>query len=337
MSRYMSRTRYPGRVSFVRVPRTGPCIDLRWPRIPIGQVQSTHLSCRFLCARWCHLRTSSNHVSHSLRSFLLRSVKSFVHQLRYIVVPSFAQTAGDCALLPHIPHWPLPARSFQPSGIPHACPPPLAVSASTSPSARAAPQPSLRPFCASGTNAPTHRRSQAPAMKLPHTRTAYPSLLLAAVSLVSAQLLTNGNSQLPSCATGCQNLINAAEACGGTTTANQQIWSCFCQSAYLKTLYTSATGVCDSVCTNPTDNQQVMTWYTSNCGTDDGASEHVDVTTVIITTTSASAGATLAVSSSAAALPTTTASGGTDDPADSTSDDKGWWGAHYVRILLKYL
>ncbi|KAK5114021.1 hypothetical protein LTR85_010327 [Meristemomyces frigidus] len=169
-------------------------------------------------------------------------------------------------------------------------------------------------------------------MKLQHTSTAILSLFL--TSYTSAQLLTNGNSQLPSCATGCQNLINAAQACGGTTTANQQIWSCFCQSAYLKTLYTSATGTCDSACTNPADNQQVMTWYTSNCGTDDGASEHIDVTTVIITTTSASAAATVAASGSAASLPTTTASGGTVDPDSNTSDGKSWWNAHYKWVIM---
>ncbi|KAK4539603.1 hypothetical protein LTR36_010539 [Oleoguttula mirabilis] len=156
------------------------------------------------------------------------------------------------------------------------------------------------------------------------------SLLFAASA--AAQLLTNGNSQLPSCATGCQNLVNAAQACGGTSTATQQIWSCFCQSAYLTTLYTSANGVCESACTSPTDEQQVMTWYTSNCGTDNGASEHVEVTTVIVTTSSA--GATVAPSSSAASLPTTTATGGTVDPDSDTSDGKGWWGAHYKWVIM---
>ncbi|KAK3109667.1 hypothetical protein LTR53_016827 [Teratosphaeriaceae sp. CCFEE 6253] len=139
-----------------------------------------------------------------------------------------------------------------------------------------------------------------------------PLLLLLAATTATAQLLTNGNSQLPSCATGCALLQQAAQACGGTTTASQTIWSCFCQSGYLVSLYSSPSGICDASCTAASDNQRVMTWFTTNCGTDHGASEHADAgsgggtTVVVITSTSTPASA-----ATGAALPSTTASGGT--------------------------
>lgn len=174
-------------------------------------------------------------------------------------------------------------------------------------------------------------------MKLPRTHTfaSTSALLSCLASLTSAQLLTNGNSQLPSCASSCTLLNQAAQACGGTTTADQAIWVCFCHSAYLTSLYSSPNGICDQSCTDPSDNQQVMTWYTSNCGTDYGASEHADsgATTVVITSTSTSAAPTVAAGTSAAALPTTTASGGTVEPDSRGSGDGSWWSTHYVRLL----
>ncbi|KAK5675350.1 hypothetical protein LTS10_012117 [Elasticomyces elasticus] len=158
--------------------------------------------------------------------------------------------------------------------------------------------------------------------------------LLAALS--SAQLITNGNSQLPSCASTCTLLSQAAQACGGTTSSNQAIWSCFCQSAYLTTLYSSPSGICDATCTNPTDNQQVMTWFTSNCGTDYGASEHADSGTTVVVLTSTSTSAPVAApTGSTAAVPTTTASGGYVDPdAQPSSDGKSWWSAHYKWVIM---
>jgi len=166
------------------------------------------------------------------------------------------------------------------------------------------------------------------------------TLLAFTITTTTAQLLTNGNSQLPSCATTCPLLEQAAAACGGTTTADQAIWSCFCQSAYLTSLKTSDTGICDSVCTSASDGQQVVTWFNSNCGTDDGASEHADsgtttVVAVISTSTSYSststATATAAVAATSdAALPSTTASGSEVDPADQTSYTGNWWSSHWV-------
>ncbi|KAK0304376.1 hypothetical protein LTR01_007477 [Friedmanniomyces endolithicus] len=153
----------------------------------------------------------------------------------------------------------------------------------------------------------------------------------------TAQLLTNGNTQLPSCASACPLLAQAAQACGGTTAATQAIWSCFCQSGYLTSLYNSPAGICDAVCTSASDNQKVMTWFTSNCGRDDGAAEHAaagsdggGTTVVVVTSTSTSAIAT----GTGAVLPSTTASGGTVEPDVHTSSGRTWWDLHWKWVLM---
>ncbi|KAK1083718.1 hypothetical protein LTR33_003093 [Friedmanniomyces endolithicus] len=167
-------------------------------------------------------------------------------------------------------------------------------------------------------------------------------LLFAALitTTTTAQLLTNGNTQLPSCASNCPLLAQAEQACGGTTSATQAIWSCFCQSGYLTSLYNSPAGICDAVCTSPSDNQQVMTWFTTNCGKDDAASEHAaagsggggggGTTVVVVTSTSTSAIAT----GTGAVLPSTTASGGTVEPDVHTSSGRTWWDLHWKWVLM---
>ncbi|EMC90822.1 hypothetical protein BAUCODRAFT_80748 [Baudoinia panamericana UAMH 10762] len=154
----------------------------------------------------------------------------------------------------------------------------------------------------------------------------------------SAQLLTNGNSQLPSCAATCTLLNQAAQACSGTATADQGTWSCFCQSAYLKTLYTTPNGVCDQFCTNPSDNQQVMTWYTSNCGSDNGAIEHAGsatgATTVVVTSTSMTSTTTAAAATSDGVQPTTTASGGSASVSNLNTSNADWWSIHYRWVIM---
>lgn len=149
-------------------------------------------------------------------------------------------------------------------------------------------------------------------------------------SLASAQLLAQG---LPACAQSCQSLNQAATACGGLQSANQAIWSCFCQSGYLTTLYSSPTGICDAYCTDPSQNQQVMTWYQGNCGSDNGASEHADngsggQTTVVITSTTTSATPTApatATRGAAATASSTTQTGNRKQPEEGS-----WWDNHWV-------
>ncbi|KAF2765747.1 hypothetical protein EJ03DRAFT_330679 [Teratosphaeria nubilosa] len=152
-------------------------------------------------------------------------------------------------------------------------------------------------------------------------------VLLAPLALTSAQLLINGNSQLPSCASSCQPLIEAASACGGTSTASQSTWSCFCQSGYLESLYDSDTGICDSVCTSASDSQQVSAWYKTNCGSDNGASEHADSasSTTAGTATSASVNVASTIASD---------TGATANSSGSSGGDKSWWSTHYRWVIM---
>lgn len=176
----------------------------------------------------------------------------------------------------------------------------------------------------------------------------HPSLLLAPLLLAvstAAQVLTSGNSQLPACAQSCQLLNQASQACGGTQSVSQGIWSCFCQSGYLTSLYNSPAGICDGSCPDPAQNQQVMTWYQNECGSDNGASEHSGngnsgngngnggQTTVQTSTstqsTSAAAGTSTSSSSSG-----DSSSSSSSQSSSSSSSSGSWWDTHYKWIIM---
>lgn len=162
-------------------------------------------------------------------------------------------------------------------------------------------------------------------------------------SLVSAQqnVLVNGNSQLPSCAQSCALLQQANQACTATATP-QAAWACFCQSAYLTTLKTTAVGVCDAACTDATQNAQVSAWYNSNCGEDFGASEQAADTAATTTTGAVAAAGTTASgnsgnsnagSSSSSSSNSNGNSGSNSGTSSSSSKGQDWWSGHYVSIL----
>lgn len=91
-------------------------------------------------------------------------------------------------------------------------------------------------------------------------------LLLLQLALVSGQAVID-YSELPKCAYSCTLLAQAQGACvpPQAQTTNQQTYeSCFCQSAYLRTLYSSANGVCDAFC-GPDDLLKIQDWYTGRC------------------------------------------------------------------------
>jgi hypothetical protein len=158
-------------------------------------------------------------------------------------------------------------------------------------------------------------------------------LALLSASFASAQLLAQG---LPTCAQSCTLLNQAATACSGLQSANQGTWACFCQSGYLKSLYSSPSGICDAFCMDPSQNQQVMTWYQTNCGTDNGASEHADSgsggqTTLVITSTSTSAASTAPATATRGAA-ATASSGSNSQTANRKQPEGGsWWDNHWVR------
>lgn len=164
--------------------------------------------------------------------------------------------------------------------------------------------------------------------------------LFLSATTTSAQVLTSGNGQLPACAQKCSNLVRAAQACGGNAGTSTAIWACFCQSAYITPFENNAAGVCPDTCSSASDNQNVISWYKSNCGNDYGASEHANqgsggTTTVVSTSTSTSAAAGGQKTSSAATAGAASATGssGADvqgQGAASTQQDSGWWSSHYV-------
>ena len=98
-----------------------------------------------------------------------------------------------------------------------------------------------------------------------------------------AQLLTHGNGKLPACGQTCPVLTLAQQACNGASSTSIEAWVCFCKSTW-KATGGALTTICATSCTDPQDKTQVETWYTSNCGSDNGASEHgvvVHTTTLV--------------------------------------------------------
>ncbi|USW58126.1 hypothetical protein Slin15195_G114450 [Septoria linicola] len=174
--------------------------------------------------------------------------------------------------------------------------------------------------------------------------------LFASAAAAQQGVLTNGNSELPACGTSCPLLIQAANACSATDVASQGAWVCFCQSAYLTQLRTSATGICDSTCTNPTDLQQVSTWYNTNCGSDNGASAHAgdgsgttgSAATGDQTTTDANGGSTDSNSQNTGSSGSSSSSGSSGTIGGNTLNGVGvavdspqtWWENHYKWIIM---
>ena len=159
--------------------------------------------------------------------------------------------------------------------------------------------------------------------------------LFATAATVAAQgVLSDGNSQLPTCGQTCPLLVQAAQACSATDVASQGAWVCFCQSAYLVNLRSSATGICDSTCSGA-DLQQVSTWYTTNCGSDNGASEHPGSGTATTATAAGGAAATTAddgTTAAATSASSSTSYGQNDLNGIGIGADKPatWWQNHYV-------
>ncbi|KAL9079616.1 MAG: hypothetical protein Q9157_001501 [Trypethelium eluteriae] len=92
-------------------------------------------------------------------------------------------------------------------------------------------------------------------------------VILAILPVVSTQqLLQYGTNQLPSCAQGCTLLNQAQSACvppAAPVTNQAQYQSCFCQSAYLRTLYQSPNGVCDANC-GQSDLVKIQQWISTH-------------------------------------------------------------------------
>ncbi|KAF2237678.1 hypothetical protein EV356DRAFT_530001 [Viridothelium virens] len=149
-------------------------------------------------------------------------------------------------------------------------------------------------------------------------------VILAILPVVSTQqLLQYGTNQLPSCAQGCTLLNQAQSACvppAAPVTNQAQYQSCFCQSAYLRTLYQSPNGVCDANC-GQSDLVKIQQWYTGLCNSGAAA-------TIPPGTSSTSAPPASSTSAVATASATTTIA-----PPDQNTN-KSWISTHYQWVIF---
>ncbi|KAK7532003.1 uncharacterized protein J3D65DRAFT_679860 [Phyllosticta citribraziliensis] len=92
------------------------------------------------------------------------------------------------------------------------------------------------------------------------------AIALAAVQAQQVQLLNY--DALPGCAKGCTNLKTAQDGCippqAGVSTQQTYV-SCFCQSAFLVNLKTTAQGLCDAACPSTSDQNGIKDWYNKFC------------------------------------------------------------------------
>ncbi|KAK8222756.1 hypothetical protein HDK77DRAFT_496650 [Phyllosticta capitalensis] len=90
--------------------------------------------------------------------------------------------------------------------------------------------------------------------------------LLTLCAAQQVQLINYG--ALPSCAKGCTTLKTAQDGCippQAQVSTQQTYVSCFCQSAFLVNLKTTAQGLCDAACPSTSDQNSIKDWYNKYC------------------------------------------------------------------------
>lgn len=136
-----------------------------------------------------------------------------------------------------------------------------------------------------------------------------------------AQQITILPTSLPACAAQCTALLQAQTGCVPpaapvTDTATYQ--SCFCQSGYLSSLYSSAASNLCATCSSG-DMSAIQAWYKSFCPQQAAAANGQSIAVVTVTTsvpgTAATVGAPTATSTNGAA----STSGGTSGSTSGTT------------------
>ena len=103
---------------------------------------------------------------------------------------------------------------------------------------------------------------------LTNTVTLLALTLSVAVPSGSAQFLSNTEfGSLPSCADQCTALSSPQDSC------QSGVWSCFCPAVWTQ-ISSAPTQICAETCSDRADVEETYQWYTSNCGTDNGATAH---------------------------------------------------------------
>ncbi|KAI9808333.1 MAG: hypothetical protein M1825_004790 [Sarcosagium campestre] len=142
----------------------------------------------------------------------------------------------------------------------------------------------------------------------------------------SGQILTFGNGGLPQCAQQCQNMFAAQGACvpPAVPVTNQGTYkSCFCQSAFLQSLYNTPAGLCDAACP-PAGLSQIQSWFIGQCPNKGVAGQPITSTTTSTSGTTPSPDP----ASAASAAATSPLSIATNNPPPN------WWSSHWKWVLM---
>ena len=124
-------------------------------------------------------------------------------------------------------------------------------------------------------------------------------------------------ANLPPCATTCPALTNAQQACAPTAGDQVTYKSCFCQSAYLTTVQTSASNICSPQCSDA-DFGSIASWFKGFCGGSGPVAGQGTTTTAAKPTTTPSTSGT-----SSGASTTATAAAAPENAGDGTDADQG--------------
>ncbi|KAF2090532.1 hypothetical protein K490DRAFT_61851 [Saccharata proteae CBS 121410] len=175
----------------------------------------------------------------------------------------------------------------------------------------------------------THQRPQ---NLLPAVLLALTTLTTLLPTLASSQTVTLINyAALPSCASSCTDLTTAQAGCVPPAAAvtNQQTYtSCFCQSAFLTSLYQTGSTVCSAACPDAGDQTKIQQWYVGFCRDGTGG----------VSSSAAASSAAATGTSSAAAGTATGSTGAVTSDGNSGSSGNGeqgsWISTHYKWIIM---
>ncbi|KAF2720038.1 hypothetical protein K431DRAFT_227400 [Polychaeton citri CBS 116435] len=151
-------------------------------------------------------------------------------------------------------------------------------------------------------------------------------------------VLSFGN--IPQCGNQCGVLSSAATECGGGSSSSQAIWACFCQRVYSAnpTAIVSGTGLCTDTCSSTSDQSATIDWFRSQCGDDNGASEHADSGSGSGGTNTQSS--TASTSSSTGSTTSASGNGGSGASTDGNGilgenpSTEDWWSRHWKWIVM---
>ncbi|MCJ1304362.1 hypothetical protein MMC08_007174 [Hypocenomyce scalaris] len=168
-------------------------------------------------------------------------------------------------------------------------------------------------------------------------------LLLAVLATMSAaQQATILPATLPACAAQCTPLDQAQTGCvpPAAPVTNQATYqSCFCQSAYLSSLYASgASTLCGAAC-SAADMSSIQSWYQGFCPQQAAAANGGAGAPVVTVTTSVPAAPVPGTSSTPGSTSTSTSSSTSSNDLTSQDDtpngkQRGWFSMYWRWVVM---